>query len=58
MLYLFNKNKILSYMIASFTVVALFSFSTMIMPSQDTELIKISSNTYSQENKNTKNNVF
>ena len=44
MIYVFNKNKILSYMVASFIVVSLFVFSISINPNKDVELLKVSSN--------------
>ena len=44
MIYVFNKNKILSYMVASFIVVSLFIFSISINPNKDVELLKVSSN--------------
>lgn len=47
MIYVFNKNKILSYMVASFIVLVLFVFSTSMVPNQDVELLKVSANTMS-----------
>ena len=44
MIYVFNKNKILSYMIASFIVMGLFAFSSSVIPNNDIEMIKVSSN--------------
>ena len=44
MIYVFNKNKILSYMVTSFIVVSLFIFSSSIIPNKDVELLKVSSN--------------
>lgn len=44
MIYVFNKNKILSYVIASLIVLVLFVFSSSIIPNQDIELLKVSSN--------------
>ena len=44
MIYVFNKNKILSYVIASLIVIVLFVFSSSIIPDQDIELLKVSSN--------------
>ena len=41
MIYVFNKNKILSYMIASFIVVSLFVFSSSVIPNKDVELLKV-----------------
>lgn len=44
MIYVFNKNKIFSYIVASFIVVVLFLFSTSIIPSQNVDLLKVSAN--------------
>lgn len=44
MLFVLNKNKIISYIIASSVVVGLFLFSISILPNQNVELIQISSN--------------
>ena len=44
MIYVFNKNKILSYMVASFIVIALFTFSSTAIPNSDIKIIKVSSN--------------
>ena len=44
MLYVFNKNKIISYMIASFIVIGLFTFSTSAIPNRDIQILKVSSN--------------
>ena len=44
MIYVFNKNKILSYMVASFIVIALFAFSSSVIPSKDIQIVKVSSN--------------
>ena len=44
MIYVFNRNKILSCMVASFIVVSLFIFSSSIIPNKDVELLKVSSN--------------
>lgn len=44
MIYVFNKNKIFSYVIASFIVIALFTFSSSIIPDKDIQIVKISSN--------------
>ena len=44
MIYVFNRNKILSCMVASFIVISLFIFSSSIIPNKDVELLKVSSN--------------
>ena len=44
MIYVFNKNKIFSYVIASFIVVGLFAFSSSIIPNKDIQIVKVSSN--------------
>lgn len=47
MIYVFNKNKIFSYMVASVIVLTLFAFSTSFTPNEDVEIVKISSNVIS-----------
>lgn len=47
MIYVFNKNKIISYIIASFIVFGIFAFSTSVIPNKDVELLKVSSNVIS-----------
>ena len=54
MIYLFNKNKIFSYIIASFIVVMLFTFGSSVIPNKDIELVKVSTNT--SENNTTNRN--
>ena len=44
MIYVFNKNKILSYMVASFIVIGLFTFSTSAIPNKDIQIVKVSAN--------------
>jgi len=44
MIYILNKNKILSYMVASFIVIALFTFSSSIIPNKDIQIVKVSTN--------------
>lgn len=44
MIYVFNKNKIFSYMVASFIVLLLFVFGASMVPNQDVELLKVSTN--------------
>ena len=54
MIYVLNKNKIISYMVASFIVVALFTFSSSAIPNRDIQIVKVSSNVAAN---NTTNNV-
>ena len=56
MIYIFNKNKIFSYIVASFIVLALFAVSTSIIPNDDVKLVKVSSN-YVENNSSNNNNV-
>ena len=44
MLYVFNKNKIISYMVAFFIVISLFAFSSSAIPNKDIQLLKVSTN--------------
>ena len=44
MIYVFNKSKILSYVIACSFVLMLFTFHDSIVQNKDVELIKVSSN--------------
>lgn len=44
MLFILNKNKIISYTIAASVVMILFVFSISFVPNKDVELIPISSN--------------
>ena len=44
MIYVFNKNKIISYLLASCFVLMLFAFHENIIMGKDVELIKVSSN--------------
>ena len=46
MIYVLNKNKIISYVVASFIVFGLFVFSTSVIPSRDIDLLKVSSNVF------------
>ena len=58
MLFVFNKDKIISCTIAASIVIILFIFSMSLIPKSDTELVPISSNlTNSIENKNNVNNI-
>lgn len=56
MFYVLNKNKIMSYTIASFIVLALFAFSTAIIPNEDISVMKVSSNIINESNKNVMEN--
>ena len=55
MIYVFNKNKIISYVIATCLVLTLFSFRTDTIPNKDVELLKVSSNVL--ENDTILNNI-
>lgn len=44
MLFVFNKNKIISYIVSASVVAILFLFSISLVPNKDIELIQISSN--------------
>ena len=44
MIYVLNKNKIISYMVASFIVIGLFTFSTSAIPNRDIQIVKVSTN--------------
>ena len=57
MIYVFNKNKILSYVVASCIVLFLFAFSTSIIPNKDVELLKVSSNVINNNSVNNINNI-
>ena len=50
MIYVFNKNKIFSYVIASFIVIGLFTFSSSVIPDKDIQIVKISSNIVQNNN--------
>lgn len=57
MIYVLNKNKIISYIVASFIVISLFTFSAGVIPNDDIELVKISSNVVNNNNTNNINNI-
>lgn len=58
MLFVFNKNKIISYAVATSIVVLLFMFSVSVMPNPDTKVVQVSYNiTNSIESKNIVNNI-
>ena len=44
MIYVFNKNKIFSYILACCFVLMLFTFHESIIPNKDVELVKVSAN--------------
>ena len=44
MIYVFNKNKILSYILACCFALLLFIFKDSVIPNKDVELVKVSSN--------------
>lgn len=49
MIYVLNKNKIISYIVSSFIILGLFTFSTRVVPN-DVELVKVSSNSINENN--------
>ena len=55
MIYVFNKNKMVSYMVAFFIVIALFTFSTTVIPDRNIQIIKVSTNAISN---NVINNIL
>ena len=59
MIYVFNKNKMLSYVLACSFVLMLFIFQDSVIPNKDVELVKVSSNIIDNSNNNEKglNNV-
>ena len=58
MLYVFNKNKIISYMVASFIVIALFTFSSTAIPNRDIQIVKVSSNVTENINVNSAQTII
>ncbi len=52
MIYVFNKNKMISYILACSFVLMLFSFHKNIIPNSDIELVKVSSNIIENTNNN------
>ena len=44
MLFVFNKNKIISYLVATSIVIVLFMFSVSVIPNSDTKIVQVSSN--------------
>lgn len=57
MIYIFNKNKIFSYIVASFIVLLLFAFSTSVIPNDDIQLLKVSANTVNNQISNANTNL-
>ena len=55
MIYVFNKNKIVSYLIASSFVLMLFAFHDNMIPNRDVEIMKVSSNVLENEINNYNN---
>ena len=55
MIFIFNKNKIFSYIVASFIVLLLFAFSTSIIPNDDVQLLKVSANSVNNQISNNNN---
>ena len=57
MIYVFNKNKIISYVLASCFVLMLFAFYDNIIPNRDVELVKVSSNVAENNSINNINDI-
>ena len=57
MIYVFNKKKIFSYIVASFIVLLLFAFSTSVIPNDDIQLLKVSANTVNNQISNSNTNL-
>ena len=51
MIYVFNKNKMLSYVLACCFVLMLFIFQDSVIPNKGVELVKVSSNITDNSNK-------
>ena len=59
MLFVLNKNKIISYLVATSIVIVLFMFSVSVIPNSDTKIVQVSSNiTNSIENEYCVNNIY
>ena len=58
MIYVLNKNKIISYVLASCFVLTLFAFYDNIIPNRDVELVKVSSNIVENSNLYNTNNIL
>ena len=58
MLFVFNKDKLISYSISAFIIAIIFMFSTSLVPKSDTQLIQVSSNVANSiKNGNHENNI-
>jgi len=57
-IYVFNKNKIISYVLASCFVLMLFAFHDNIIPNRDIELVKVSSNVVENNSIDNVNNTM
>ena len=58
MLFVFNKDKIISYTVATSIVIVLFMFSMSLIPNSDTKFVQVSTNiSNSIENENVVNNI-
>lgn len=57
MIYVFNKNKILSYTVASFIVLILFGFGASLVPNQKVDLVQVSANTMNNQTLNDIQNI-
>lgn len=58
MIYVLNKNKIYSYVVATFIVLGIFVFGVGLTPKEDVKLLKVSSNSINNDkNVNTINNI-
>lgn len=49
MIYVLNKNKIYSYVVATFIVLGIFAFGVGLTPNEDVKLLKVSSNSINNE---------
>ena len=56
MIYILNKNKKYTYVIATFIVIGIFAFGVGLTPKEDVKLLKVSSNSINNE-KNVNNNI-
>ena len=57
MIYVFNKNKIVSYVVAFSFVLMLFAFHDNMIQKSDVELVKVSSNVIDNNLNNENNNI-
>lgn len=49
MIYVLNKNKIYSYVVATFIVLGIFAFGVGLTSNEDVKLLKVSSNSINNE---------